>query len=110
MLKRHSLGEKVRDHCFLERETSNLIQDFSHFISGSSGCLAFIGCRSLASYTTQIDWFGTVRGRIGYVWGDGAVLTYVTGGLAYGEVKINGTNNVNGLGVRLLASVRRASC
>jgi outer membrane immunogenic protein len=44
-----------------------------------------------ASYTTQIDWFGTVRGRIGYVWGNGEVLSYVTGGLAYGEVKTNGT-------------------
>ena len=31
-----------------------------------------------------------MRGRIGYVWGNGEVLTYVTGGLAYGEVKING--------------------
>jgi hypothetical protein len=28
--------------------------------------------------------------------GDGSVLTYVTGGLAYGEVKINGTNTVSG--------------
>jgi outer membrane immunogenic protein len=46
----------------------------------------------LANYQTKIDWFGTVRGRIGYLWGDGAVLTYVTGGLAYGEVKINGTS------------------
>jgi opacity protein-like surface antigen len=35
-----------------------------------------------------------VRARLGYVWGNGQVLTYVTGGLAYGEVKINGTNTV----------------
>jgi outer membrane immunogenic protein len=35
---------------------------------------------SVLDYTAKIDWFGTVRGRIGYVWGDGAVLTYVTGG------------------------------
>jgi opacity protein-like surface antigen len=34
----------------------------------------------------------------GYVWGtNGDVLTYVTGGLAYGEVKINGTSTVSGL-------------
>lgn len=88
----------------LEQETSNLIQDFSHFSSGTGSCYAFYGCRSLTSYTTQVDWFGTVRGRIGYVWSDGAVPTYVTGGLAYGEVKINGTNNVNGLGLNNLAS------
>jgi outer membrane immunogenic protein len=36
-----------------------------------------------------------VRGRIGYLWGNGAVLAYVTGGLAYGEVKINGTSTVS---------------
>src|SRR5262249_49597706 len=47
------------------------------------------------SYTTQIDWFGTVRARIGYVWGDGNVMSYLTGGLAYGEVKINGTSTVS---------------
>jgi outer membrane immunogenic protein len=31
-------------------------------------------------YEAKIDWFGTVRGRIGYLFGDGAVMTYVTGG------------------------------
>jgi outer membrane immunogenic protein len=51
---------------------------------------------AVTDYTTNIDWFGTVRGRIGYVWGNGNVLSYLTGGLAYGEVKINGTNNVSG--------------
>src|SRR5215831_1624155 len=45
----------------------------------------------VAHYTTQIDWFGTVRARIGYVWGNGEVMSYLTGGFAYGEVKINGT-------------------
>jgi opacity protein-like surface antigen len=39
---------------------------------------------------------GTVRLRIGYVWGNGEVMSYVTGGLAYGEVKINGTHTVSG--------------
>ena len=51
---------------------------------------------SLTNYSTQIDWFGTVRARLGYVWGNGNVLSYVTGGLAYGEVKINGTNIFTG--------------
>jgi outer membrane immunogenic protein len=36
--------------------------------------------------TQKIDWFGTVRGRIG-VLVDPKVLLYATGGLAYGEVK-----------------------
>src|SRR5215467_3642257 len=56
---------------------------------GASGTAA-------TNYTTKIDWFGTVRGRIGYVWGNGNVMSYLTGGLAYGEVKLNGTNTVAG--------------
>jgi outer membrane immunogenic protein len=37
--------------------------------------------------TTRLDWFGTVRGRIGYVvdrW-----LVYGTGGLAYGQLNVS---------------------
>ena len=51
---------------------------------------------AVTDYTTKIDWFGTVRGRIGYVWGNGDVLTYVTGGLAYGKVGLEGTTTVGG--------------
>jgi outer membrane immunogenic protein len=47
-------------------------------------------------YQTKIDWFGTVRLRAGYVWGDGNVFSYVTGGLAYGKVDVEGTSTVNG--------------
>jgi outer membrane immunogenic protein len=35
--------------------------------------------------TQDIDFFGTVRGRIGYAWG--GTLIYATGGFAYGGVK-----------------------
>ena len=38
----------------------------------------------------KIDWFGTVRGRIGYL-ADPKLLLYVTGGLAYGEVESSAT-------------------
>jgi outer membrane immunogenic protein len=38
-----------------------------------------------ATLTQKIDWFGTVRGRIG-VLATPRVLLYATGGLAYGEV------------------------
>jgi outer membrane immunogenic protein len=51
---------------------------------------------AFTQYEAKIDWFGTVRGRIGYLFGDGAVMTYVTGGLAYGRVGIDGTNTVSG--------------
>ncbi len=35
-------------------------------------------------YKQQLDWFGTVRGRVGIA--NGPVLSYVTGGYAYGSV------------------------
>jgi outer membrane immunogenic protein len=47
-------------------------------------------------YSAEIDWFGTVRLRAGYVWGNGNVFTYFTGGLAYGEVKTNGFSTFSG--------------
>ncbi|CAN5193938.1 hypothetical protein BH11PSE4_BH11PSE4_09240 [soil metagenome] len=37
------------------------------------------------AYSTKSDWFGTVRGRIGLA--SGPVLSYFTGGYAYGNVK-----------------------
>ncbi len=36
-------------------------------------------------FNQKIDWFGTARGRVGLA--TGSVLTYFTGGLAYGNVK-----------------------
>ena len=36
-------------------------------------------------FETKIDWFGTVRGKLGYA--SGPYLLYATGGLAYGRVK-----------------------
>lgn len=56
-----------------------------------------------ASFTTsqKVDWFGTVRGRIGFLPTD-RLLVYGTGGLAYGNVKENtsmfhgGVNVTNG--------------
>lgn len=35
----------------------------------------------------DLDWFGTVRGRLGYA--TGRMLIYATGGLAYGDVDFN---------------------
>jgi outer membrane immunogenic protein len=51
------------------------------------------------SYSEKLDWFGTVRGRVGYTNGPG--LFYLTGGLAYGDVERSGsvtgaTQNPNG--------------
>ncbi|MGO9486916.1 MAG: outer membrane protein [Rhodomicrobium sp.] len=44
-------------------------------------------------YKSELDYFGTVRGRLGYAFD--RALVYATGGLAYGEVK----NSASPLGV-----------
>jgi outer membrane immunogenic protein len=46
---------------------------------------------SRADTSAQVNWYGTVRPRIG--WSSGPVLFYGTGGLAYGRVGLN--SNVN---------------
>jgi outer membrane immunogenic protein len=42
-----------------------------------------------AMTTSSIDWYGTVRGRLG--WATGPVMFYGTGGLAYGRTNVNST-------------------
>lgn len=37
------------------------------------------------TFTSNLDYFGTVRGRLGYAWD--RTMVYVTGGLAYGRVE-----------------------
>ncbi|MGC1584198.1 MAG: outer membrane beta-barrel protein, partial [Rhodomicrobium sp.] len=43
---------------------------------------------SVPGYTSQMDWFGTVRGRVGYAFD--RALVYATGGFAYGNVTNTG--------------------
>ncbi len=42
---------------------------------------------TVGGLSSKVDWFGTVRGRLGYAFG--RVLPYVTGGLAYGNNSID---------------------
>jgi outer membrane immunogenic protein len=49
------------------------------------------------SLSQKLDWFGTFRGRIGSTFIAPTFLAYLTGGLAYGEVKT--TNTVTGTNI-----------
>jgi opacity protein-like surface antigen len=49
---------------------------------------------ALSNYQAKIDWFGTVRGRLGLLVSD-QLLIYGTGGLAYGRVAVSGGTNVS---------------
>jgi outer membrane immunogenic protein len=69
------------------------------FTATGEFCVISIGCAAATpvsgstavDYHTKIDWFGTARVRLGYVWGNGQVMSYLTGGFAYGKVSIDGT-------------------
>jgi outer membrane immunogenic protein len=56
------------------------------------------------NFNQQVDWFGTVRGRIGIT--NGPVLSYITGGYAYGNVKTT-TTQTDGFGAVSTASTDR---
>jgi len=47
------------------------------------------------AYSQKLDWFGTARGRIGIA--NGPVLSYVTAGYAFGNVKTNATQSAPGI-------------
>jgi outer membrane immunogenic protein len=47
------------------------------------------------TYGQKLDWFGTARGRIGIA--NGPVLSYVTAGYAFGNVKTNATQSALGV-------------
>jgi outer membrane immunogenic protein len=58
------------------------------------GCDEFMTGNGTAAtgYEAKIGWFGTVRGRLGFLITD-QVLLYGTGGLAYGRVQVSGNTN-----------------
>src|SRR5690349_11531511 len=82
----------------LEKDHSTLTDNFSlSFSCGAGGTFTCpVNGILVRDYETKIDWFGTVRLRAGYVWGNMDVLSYVTGGLAYGKVDVEGTSTVSG--------------
>ena len=43
-----------------------------------------------ATLGSKIEWFGTVRGRLGWLWNP-TTMVYATGGLAYGRVNVSGS-------------------
>jgi outer membrane immunogenic protein len=49
---------------------------------------------AMTSDQAKIEWFGTVRGRVGMLINDGLLL-YGTGGLAYGRVGVSGNVNIS---------------
>lgn len=70
---------------------AGLEADIQAASEAANGSFSFIhdteGGGSLGS---QILWFGTVRGRVGWLYNP-TTLVYATGGLAYGDVNVSGS-------------------
>ncbi len=63
-----------------------------------SGCSA-AGCplgSAFGSASTALKWFGTARGRLGWLPTD-RILLYVTGGLVYGQVETSYLSGISGV-------------
>jgi outer membrane immunogenic protein len=81
-----------------ERGSNTFADPLSGTICFAFPCETFqpFNAAAVTSYESRIGWFGTVRGRLGFLITD-QVLLYGTGGLAYGRVELSGNTNVNGL-------------
>jgi outer membrane immunogenic protein len=55
------------------------------------GSFTFVTGTQTETVSTRLDWFGTVRGRVGYTTGD--LMWYGTGGFAYGQFKTSVTQS-----------------
>jgi outer membrane immunogenic protein len=68
------------------------------FFQGGGSCVDFSTLNGAAATTDQfkIDWFGTVRVRLGLLVDD-QLLVYGTGGLAYGRVAVSSVTNVSAI-------------
>ncbi len=81
----------------LEADFQGALERDSITLTNSFGSITGLTGTAVTQYEAKIDWFGTARVRVGYVWGNGAVMSYVTGGLAYGRVGVDGTSTVSGV-------------
>jgi outer membrane immunogenic protein len=72
-----------------------------------NGGLSALACTGDAAATSaNVDWYGTLRGRAGWV--SGPFLVYGTGGLAYGKVDLNSTYTGGGTSTTAQVSSTRA--
>jgi len=62
----------------------------SYFVAGLPG--------NTIIYQDKLDWFGTLRGRVGWAMGEqNRLLPFITGGFAYGQGTISGSGTAGGV-------------
>ena len=73
------------------------------------GAACFVVPGTAIAFQEKFEWFGTLRGRVGYAVGyEGRWLPYITGGLAYGQNNINGGGNIGAVGLAFTGTTTQA--
>ncbi|MCP4616490.1 MAG: porin family protein [Bradyrhizobium sp.] len=83
-----------------QRSTSTFLDPIAGTVCESGNALRCTQTRPLigaaiTNYQTKLEWFGTVRGRVGLLVTD-QTFFYATGGLAYGNLTASGNVTVSG--------------
>jgi outer membrane immunogenic protein len=77
----------------LETDFQGSGQEGSRALAGAlvpgAGLLITTPVPTTIAYTDRLEWLGTARGRLGFA--NGGWLFYATGGLAYGDIRANGS-------------------
>ena len=71
--------------------------DFQGSGERGSGSVCSLGCGATGAFgsaSTRMDWFGTLRGRVGWLPVE-RVLLYATGGLAYASLRTDYVSGIN---------------
>lgn len=71
--------------------------NFANIKSRNSGFGNYVGKWETYSVKSETSWFGTIRPRVGFAVSD-RFMVFATGGLAFGEVKIDGGSTIGGYG------------
>lgn len=89
------VGYNARFNNFLAGLEADLSYSGLHGTKTATGA-PFIGGIFSTTLEARLNWFGTVRGRLGFLASDD-LLVYATGGFAYGSAKTTATStNLNG--------------
>jgi len=76
-------GNRVKAIAILTKDRSPILPNLAS--AHDQGLTNFDSAAWFGLFLPELNYFGTVRGRLGFTWAN--TLVYATGGLAYAEVE-----------------------
>jgi len=87
-------GQIGYNHHYSNNLVAGLETDFQWSDIGASHQATTIPGPVATNIGAHLNWLGTTRARFG--WASGSVLTFISGGVAYGEIAVNGSQFTGG--------------